>query len=84
MSKKLAYVIIAMGITVSAATVFAADEAAAKTDGKTIAERVEALEKGAKKSDWTDKIKVKGDIRARFEHREKDGATDKSRFRGRA
>ena len=40
-------------------------------------ERIEALEAGGKKSDWSSKVKVKGDLRYRFQHveaEEKDGS----------
>lgn len=95
MNKKIVYSII-MGIAISAAAVYAADEAAAPVTAVSadeiesgpsnaeLLERLEALEASNKKSSWTEKIKIKGDIRARFEHVEKDNSTSKSRLRGRA
>ncbi|MEN7973226.1 MAG: putative porin, partial [Verrucomicrobiota bacterium] len=87
MNKKTIYSIV-LGIAVSAASIFAVEDAAAlRTELDALNKRLEELEKGnasSEKSSWTDKIKVKGDVRARFEHREKDNETDKSRFRGRA
>lgn len=84
MDKKLAYAIMAMGITVASATVFAAAEASAKMDDESIIKRLEALEDANKKSGWTEKVKVKGDFRYRYEYKAKDGNTDKNRHRIRA
>jgi len=79
---------IALGIVVSATSVFAAEEATdLRTEIDALNQRLDAMEKDSAssgKSTWTDKIKIKGDIRARFEHVEIDNDTSKSRFRGRA
>lgn len=87
MNKKTIYGI-ALGIAVSVTAIFGDEDAAAlRTEIDALNQRLDALEKendSSGESGWTDKIKIKGDIRARFEHAEIDSDTSKSRFRGRA
>jgi hypothetical protein len=58
---------------------------------KGVNKRLDEIEKASaeapkqtSKSDWAEKITVKGDFRYRYEYREKDGETDKNRQRIRA
>jgi len=78
--KKIMCSIIA-GIAVSTISVFAAEEAQTE---KTLLERIEALEAGAKKSDWSEKIKIKGDLRYRYEYIGVENEKDVNRQRIRA
>lgn len=90
MNKKFAYMI-AMGIAISATAVHAADEAAAPVStvsadeiesmpsNAELLERLEALESQAaasEKSGWEGKVRVKGDVRYRYQLAEsEDNAT---------
>lgn len=76
MNRKTVYTLGAI-IAVSSATVFAAEEATEMT----LEERVAALESGSKQSDWSENIKLKGDLRYRFEHIDVGGSTAQSRQR---
>lgn len=82
MNKKIAYTI-AMAAVASATTVFAAEETA-QADTADIIKRLEALEGANKKSSWSEKVKIKGDLRYRFEVQKKDDDTSKNRQRIRA
>jgi len=83
MNRKLAYGIVLAGV-ISAFNVFAGDEASAKTEGKSIEERLAALEGASKKSGWAEKVTIKGDFRYRYEYKAKDNDTNKDRHRIRA
>ncbi len=72
---------IVLGIAVSALPTFAADEVAElRNQLETVTQRLDELEKdggSSPKSEWANKIKVKGDLRYRFQHveaEEKDGS----------
>jgi hypothetical protein len=75
-------------LVLSSAASFAAEDAEAlRADVEALNRRIEALEQDTEREAdpaWTDRIKIKGDLRARFEHREKGDQSDKSRLRGRA
>lgn len=62
MNKKFVYGIAVM--LAAAASVYAAEEA----QGMTLEERVAALEAGTKESGWEGNVRVKGDVRYRFQH----------------
>lgn len=63
---------IALGIAVSALPTFAADEVAElRSQLETVTQRLDELEKDGgsiPKADWANKIKIKGDLRYRFQH----------------
>ncbi len=68
----------AAAVVASTAAVAVADDAGAKT----LEERVAALEAGSEKSNWSEKIKIKGDLRYRYENINDDnGSIDKNRQR---
>jgi hypothetical protein len=97
MNNKFVYGIV-FGIAASALTVFATEEIDEATQLRQQVRLQEQKLKGLSKrldelastpapataKSWTDHITIKGDIRARFENVEVDGATSKSRLRGRA
>lgn len=86
MNKKFVYTIAAAAVLVMT-SLAEEDTAALRAEVDALNKRLDAVEKetdGEKESSWTDKITIKGDIRARFEHVEKNGDTSKSRLRGRA
>lgn len=79
MNKKFVYAIAAF----AAATVVSATAG----DGaeKTLEERVAELEAANKKSSWAEKVKIKGDLRYRYEYKatDDDTTTDRHRIRAR-
>lgn len=86
MMKKFMYMLSAAAV-ISTGVAYADETTEAlRAEMDALKERLEAVEKKEteKKSDWTDKITIKGDIRARYENVEKAGDTSKSRMRGRA
>lgn len=80
MKKTIVYGIAAAVLSAAAASA----EEAAPANNDDILKRLEALEAKSASSSWTDHIKLKGDVRARFEHVDVDNSTSKSRLRGRA
>ena len=89
MTKKIVYSI-AMGLAISAASVFAAEEAgsavstvsadeiAGMPSNTDLLKRLEALESQAAtqaKSGWEGKVRVKGDVRYRFQHVEAENTS---------
>ncbi len=87
MNKKPIYSIM-LSIAILTIPTFATEDTnALRTEINALTQRLDAMEKetsSISKADWMNKIKIKGDIRARFEYVEKDGDTSKSRLRGRA
>lgn len=79
MKSKFVYGLLAV-VAGSTASVLAADE----TNAMTLEERVAALEQSANKSDWSENITLKGDMRYRYEYIGVDGDTAKSDQRIRA
>ena len=80
MNKKIIYTI-ATGIAIAALPTFAqtsSDEIAA------LSKRIEALESGNKASSWGENVKIKGDVRYRYEYKADDGDTTDNRHRFRA
>ena len=72
---------IALSITLSTSAALANDDALLET----LNARIDALEKeNESTSDWTNKIKLKGDFRYRYEYKAKNSNTDKNRHRLRA
>ena len=71
MNRKLAYSI-ALASAVTALTGFAADDDVAqlRSDLETMNTRLAELEGGAQQSSWAGKVKVKADLRYRFQHAE--------------
>ncbi|MDH3981412.1 MAG: putative porin [Kiritimatiellaceae bacterium] len=79
---------ISVALVLSATIALAAEDSAVlRSELNALTKRLEELENkpapGAK-SDWTERVSIKGDMRARFENVEIDSNTSKSRFRGRA
>jgi len=73
---------IALALAVATTSVWAADENSAEMAA--LNTRLDALEQAKAQPNWTNKIKLKGDFRYRYEYKEKDGVTDKNRHRLRA
>jgi hypothetical protein len=72
----------AMDSAIPVSVVSAEDiESTGTTSVADLLERIEALEVGAKKSNWSGKVKIKGDLRYRFEVVKKDDDTSKNRQR---
>ena len=87
MNRVMKYGILA-GLSVSASASFAqtSDVDALRTQLESVSARLAELEATADstESSWTDKITIKGDLRYRYEHKEKDGSINKDRNRIRA
>lgn len=77
-----------LGLVLGAVSVFADEDAAAlRSELDSLNQRLAELEKSSEtesKSDWTDKIKIKGDLRYRYEYKAMDGDTTTDRHRIRA
>ncbi len=78
MNKKTIYSIV-LGVTISATAIFAAEDSAAlRSELDALTLRLDAMEKedsSSSKSDWTDRIKIKGDVRYRFQHVEAENTS---------
>lgn len=87
MNKKFVYSI-ALGSTLAVLPTFADNDVAElRSQLESVTKRLEELESKpapAAQSSWADKVKIKGDLRYRFEHVEEDGSTSKNRQRIRA
>jgi len=80
MNRKFVYGIVA-GVVASTTAIAVADEATEMT----LEERVAALEAGNKGSSWAEMIRIKGDLRYRYEYKatDDDTTTDRHRIRAR-
>lgn len=77
MKKQWVY-LMAAAVAVCTAATAVADDAGEKT----LEERVAALESGSQKSSWSEKVKIKGDLRYRYENINDDiGSEDENRQR---
>ncbi|HEY5653783.1 MAG TPA: putative porin [Pontiella sp.] len=84
MNKKIV-IGLTVAVAISANSAFAADTTDLKAELEALSKRIEELESGNKKSDWTENVKIKGDIRYRYEYKatDDDTTTDRHRLRAR-